>query len=539
LDLLVDLPAGVVFMSWSYSLLWDGSFQWYDIDNGDPVFVIKMTWTPTTTTTTTRTYEGTIIFKTTITSTASSLSTNVVAQILCYGIPVQQYTWSPTCSTSQNRQSGIETSQDTQRIIINLSSTTTTAWSTSAWTTTNNWWTIWTWVVCGNGILQGTEECDDWNRLTNDGCSASCNIEQWRRCLPTSPSQCWSYDCFTHGESFLETNIFWTCCGWLQELIVVPTSAVVTGVVKSYICYDPLIWQPVCDTRASPSWRRIPTTTASGSQLVLKDSCRAIYKDYYKDLVSQLQGPHTQCVFADIPYDQVNFGDIWSTKQKVAIETLRDACVVQWIGEDLDTYGPGRPIQRAELIKMVVKLLIIADWSSSTESIWVYSWWIQFFDVPPTFWGAWYIDEAVRRGLLSAWTNQWLITFFKPHASVTREEFISLVRRIDFWQLLSREEIETIIWKRATVTRAAAAEVLVKKFLAILQPYFYFQGDQEEYYWRLTEELRGKNYQEQYSIILWQIDKLEQQDEHGSPEWRDTNDLNPFWMQEFLRDVIY
>jgi hypothetical protein len=44
--------------------------------------------------------------------------------------------------------------------------------------------------------------------------------------------------------------------------------------------------------------------------------------------------------------------------------------------------------------------------------------------------------------------------------------------------------------------------VLVKKFLAILQPYFYFQGDQEEYYWRLTEELRGKNYQEQYSIIL-------------------------------------
>jgi hypothetical protein len=55
----------------------------------------------------------------------------------------------------------------------------------------------------------------------------------------------------------------------------------------------------------------------------------------------------------------------------------------------------------------------------------------------------------------------------------------------------------------------------------------------------LTEELRGKNYQEQYSIILWQIDKLEQQEEHGSPEWRDTNDLNPFWMQEFLRDVIY
>ncbi len=46
---------------------------------------------------------------------------------------------------------------------------------------------------------------------------------------------------------------------------------------------------------------------------------------------------------------------------------------------------------------------------------------------------------------------------------------------------------------RAVVTRAAAAEILVKKFLPVLQPYFYYQGNQEEYYWQLANEFEGKN----------------------------------------------
>gem|GEM_PF-4136939 len=57
------------------------------------------------------------------------------------------------------------------------------------------------------------------------------------------------------------------------------------------------------------------------------------------------------------------------------------------------------------------------------------------------------------------------MTFFKPYASVTHEEFIALVRRINVGQPLSRDDIETIIGNRTLVTRAAAAEVMVKKFL--------------------------------------------------------------------------
>ncbi len=46
---------------------------------------------------------------------------------------------------------------------------------------------------------------------------------------------------------------------------------------------------------------------------------------------------------------------------------------------------------------------------------------VLFFDVPAWFWAAPYIEEAIKRGLLLARAKQWLMTFFKPYASVTRE----------------------------------------------------------------------------------------------------------------------
>ena len=132
------------------------------------------------------------------------------------------------------------------------------------------------------------------------------------------------------------------------------------------------------------------------------------------------------------------------------------------------------------------------------------------------------------------------MTFFKPYATVSREEFIDLVRRIPEWQVVSREMIIDLLDKRAVVTRAAAAEVLVKKFLPVLQPYFYYQGNQEEYYWQLADELRGKNYKQQYDLLLQQINKLEEKKEewHGSPDSWLQSDYDPHWMQQFIRKII-
>ncbi|MFK8031586.1 MAG: proprotein convertase P-domain-containing protein [Gammaproteobacteria bacterium] len=47
-------------------------------------------------------------------------------------------------------------------------------------------------IVCGNGLLQGGEQCDDGNLIDGDGCSASCSVESGFSCdtPPGQPSVC-------------------------------------------------------------------------------------------------------------------------------------------------------------------------------------------------------------------------------------------------------------------------------------------------------------------------------------------------------------
>lgn len=45
--------------------------------------------------------------------------------------------------------------------------------------------------TCGNGIREGSEECDDGNTLGSDGCSSTCTIETgWTCNLAVSPNTC-------------------------------------------------------------------------------------------------------------------------------------------------------------------------------------------------------------------------------------------------------------------------------------------------------------------------------------------------------------
>lgn len=54
-----------------------------------------------------------------------------------------------------------------------------------------NWEVVRYLAVCGNGILEGLEECDDGDLTDGDGCSAECKIESGWECSKTSPSKCW------------------------------------------------------------------------------------------------------------------------------------------------------------------------------------------------------------------------------------------------------------------------------------------------------------------------------------------------------------
>lgn len=52
-------------------------------------------------------------------------------------------------------------------------------------------WRVVEWLaVCGNGILEGNEECDDGNREKGDGCDNECKVETGYKCNKASPSEC-------------------------------------------------------------------------------------------------------------------------------------------------------------------------------------------------------------------------------------------------------------------------------------------------------------------------------------------------------------
>ena len=44
-------------------------------------------------------------------------------------------------------------------------------------------------TICGNGLIENSESCDDGNTLYNDGCSSTCEIESDYSCSG-EPSIC-------------------------------------------------------------------------------------------------------------------------------------------------------------------------------------------------------------------------------------------------------------------------------------------------------------------------------------------------------------
>lgn len=55
---------------------------------------------------------------------------------------------------------------------------------------------------CGDGLVTGTELCDDKNLTAGDGCSATCTVETGFQCSTGQPSKCWS----TCGDGVVAAN---------------------------------------------------------------------------------------------------------------------------------------------------------------------------------------------------------------------------------------------------------------------------------------------------------------------------------------------
>lgn len=61
--------------------------------------------------------------------------------------------------------------------------------------------------ICGNGIISGSETCDDGNTKDNDGCSSNCVIEPSYECTG-APSVCTFLFC---GDNKISASIGETC----------------------------------------------------------------------------------------------------------------------------------------------------------------------------------------------------------------------------------------------------------------------------------------------------------------------------------------
>src|SRR5262249_1349231 len=77
-------------------------------------------------------------------------------------------TEAPTTTTSSSTTTTSETTTTTPETTTSTTETTTTTLETTTTTTV---------PVCGDGIVNGTEECDDGNNAFCDGCTPTCQIE--------------------------------------------------------------------------------------------------------------------------------------------------------------------------------------------------------------------------------------------------------------------------------------------------------------------------------------------------------------------------
>ncbi|XP_031143549.1 pappalysin-2 [Sander lucioperca] len=82
---------------------------------------------------------------------------------------------------------------------------------------------------CGDGLIQGTEECDDSNLLDGDGCSKKCHMEMGFKCNG-EPSQCYVFDgdgvCeeFERGSSVQDCGYF-TPLGYTDQWASIATAS--------------------------------------------------------------------------------------------------------------------------------------------------------------------------------------------------------------------------------------------------------------------------------------------------------------------------
>jgi hypothetical protein len=168
---------------------------------------------------------------------------------------------------------------------------------------------------------------------------------------------------------------------------------------------------------------------------------------------------------------------------------LVEHCVVKWPWSRGTRYRPEKKINRAEFVKMLIKVMYIwQEYDVQSEEI-AYAWDTYFVDIDKDFWWAQYIAKAYELGILDPLFRNGENTF-EAYKSMTTKEIIDIIVEIDIGQWLAPEAIEELFSWREYPERWDIAMLLVTKRRSVFRDYLLLQWQNEDRLWDLLQQLK-------------------------------------------------
>jgi thermitase len=497
-----------MYVWWWYCsplLACDRTCMWWYVLQWDKCVLSTSAWTATASTSAWTSTASTSAW----TSTASTSAWTSTASTSAWTATASTSAWTSTASTSA-WTSTASTSAWTSTASTSAWTTTWVPWTWNHWSAPGTWWAI-IWSHVGNGKVESGEACDDGNSKNNDGCDSLGKIESWWYCVG-EPSVCGTLDCKKHGQWFDSTNASGKCCGGLSSTV----STLSGSSISTTICYDDMIDTPLCRIDQSPSGRYVTLSAWTTPQLLKEDVCLHMYQDYASSITDTIVDNTEYFAYDDIDYSQVLFSDVWSHRERTAIEALRSYGIVKWRGNSLSYFEPDSRTSRAEFFKMLIRIMYMGTDTFDDSGIGDAS--TPFLDLWSQHRSAQYMIQAYDDGLLTPLMKNIVEkNLIMPNRSITRDEIVAILLLVKEWQDLSASAIKETLWTASHPTRASIASLFVRKFPNKFTDFFYMYGN-EEYYRTISKSLQWKTYREQYDILIKEIDTVEKKKVHNAAE---------------------
>lgn len=144
------------------------------------------------------------------------------------------------------------------------------------------------------------------------------------------------------------------------------------------------------------------------------------------------------CSYTDEDYEKIRFQDVINHRSKPYVELLRINCIVKW--RETNTFVTDDYINRAEAIKVAIKLWWINNnWKVKSDK-YIYLGDTPMDDVDNANWAAQYVDKAYQIGLLDSLYKGTSFKKLFPNQNITRGESVELL--VKTYLLLQKTSLE-------------------------------------------------------------------------------------------------